>query len=266
MLRPYIRSQQGPNDRHTLPTSSNNEDQKQGRIRKSAKIIIVLVAITFLSSDFVFNPTLRLFSGARKLCQTYFIGDLSGDSPYWEEEYPAVSDYPGDPRTLPSGENNIGFVVTLDSCPDDTTYQAGVKTQADPGHALYDAAAVLKHSIETNLAKSGKYNATMHAIVHPDAIICRNPNGDSFDRVKVLENLGYYVNIQASPLVNPLEIKDPVVQQNLDADAGDRDLTKLQAAQYDNHPAVGTSTPQRLYYCLLIVSHLFPHSYSYDGF
>jgi hypothetical protein len=241
MLRPYVRPHQGPEGTYSIPLASNSNDRKQRSMRKSVKIITVLVAITFMSSDFVFDPTLRMLSTARKLCQTYFIGDLDGDSPYWEEEYPADVDYPGEPRVLPGGENNIGFVVTLDSCPDDNSYKAGVDTQYDPGHALYDAAAVLKHSIETNLAKTGKYNATMHAIVHPSAITCLTPNGDSYDRVKVLENLGYYVNIQASPLVNPLEITDPVVQQNLDADAGDRDLTKLQATKYDTHPAVGTS-------------------------
>ena len=98
---------------------------------------------------------------------------------------------------------------------------------------------ILKHSITTKLAVSGKYTATIHAIVHPYAISCVNPNGDSYDRVKVLESLGYYVNIQASPIVNPLDITDPNVRSLLNTDAGYRDLTSLYAATYDSHPAVG---------------------------
>lgn len=151
--------------------------------RRSVKILTFLLTVTLLSSDFVFDPFFRVLKGVRKLCEgTYFIGDLSGDSPYWEEDYPAVSDYAGEPRDLPGGDNNIGFVVTLSRCPDDTLYQPAIDTQHDPGHSLYDAAAVLKHSIEKSLAISGKYNATMHAIVHPDAITCSNPNGDDYDR------------------------------------------------------------------------------------
>jgi hypothetical protein len=241
-MRSYVRPQETHNDRFNFPLSSGSSAQKTLPTTKAHKsMIAILFAITFsLSSVLVIDPALRLLSDIRRLaCTTYFLGDLSGDSPYWEETYPAVTDYPGEPRTLPGGPNNIGFVVTLSKCPSDIIYQPGVDTQYDPGHALYDAAAVLKHSITTKLAVSGKYNATMHAIVHPDAISCDNPNGDSYDRVKVLESLGYYVNIQASPIVNPLEITDPNVQSLLSSDAGDRDLTSLYAATYDNHPAVG---------------------------
>lgn len=244
MLRPYLR----PEERHSnwtgIPFVDGRSGQKSSPKKRHVyvKIVTCMSLICFISSDLVFVNFFDLFQRARQLCHTYFKGDLSGDSPYWEEDYPAVTDYDGAPRTLPGGPTNIGFVVTLSRCPTDVFYQPGVDTQYDPGHTLYDAAAVLKHSITTNLAVSGKYNCTMHAIVHPDAITCLNPNGDSYDRVKVLESLGYYVNIQSSPVVNPLEINSTYVQTNLQSDAGSRDLTSLYAATLDTHPAVGKAS------------------------
>jgi hypothetical protein len=240
-MRPYARPRESRNVRFLSLDSPAQKMWPTTKGRKSMAIITILFAITFpLSSVLVFDPSFRFLSFVRKLaCTTYFVGDLSGNSPYWEETYTAVTNYPGEDRTLPGGPNNIGFVVTLSKCPSDITYQPGVDTQYDPGHALYDAAVVLKHSITTKLAVSGKYTPTMHAIVHPDAISCDNPNGDNYDRVKVLESLGYYVNIQASPIVNPLDITDPNVKSLLNTDAGYKDLTSLYAATYDNHPAVG---------------------------
>lgn len=241
MLRPYLRPEEKHRNRTVIPLVDETSGQKplSKKRLQYVKIVLGLSLITFISSDLVFVNFVDFFQRARKLCNTYFKGDLSGDSPYWEEDYPAVTDYDGAPRTLPGGPNNIGFVVTLTRCPSDVFYQPGVDTQYDPGHTLYDAAAVLKHSITTNLAVSGKYNCTMHAIIHPDAITCLNPNGDSYDRVKVLESLGYYVNIQSSPVVNPLEINSTYVQTNIQTDSGSRDLTSLYAATLDTHPAVG---------------------------
>ena len=243
MLRPYLRHDEHHSNWTVIPLVDGSSRQKPSskKHHQYVKIVTVLSLITFISSDLVFVNCAEFFKTARKLCHTYFLGDLSGDKPYWEADFPAVTSYNGAPRTLPGGPTNIGFVVTLSRCPSDAFYKPGVDTQYDPGHTLYDAAAVLKHSITTNLAVSGKYNCTMHAIVHPDAITCLNPNGDSYDRVKVLESLGYYVNIQSSPIVNPLEINSTFVQTNIQSDAGSRDLTSLYAATLDTHPAVGKS-------------------------
>ena len=244
MLRPYDPPQGTYKDRFDLPLPLNSPAKKRRptatKARNSMTIIAILFASTFtLSSDLVVEPTLRFLRYTRRLaCEVFFTGDLSVSVAYGEERFPVLVGYAGENRTLPGGSENIGFVVTLSKCPSDITYQPGVDTQYDPGQALYDAAAVLKHSITKMLAASGNYNATMHAIVHPDAIDCDNPNGDSYDRVKLLESLGYYVNIKASP-VNPLEITDPNVRSLINADAGDRDLTGLHAAAYVNHPAVG---------------------------
>lgn len=59
------------------------------------------------------------------------------------------------------------------------------------GRALYDAAAVLKYSITRNTYPAGsKYNATMYAFVHPNAIVCKTPNDEEYDRVRVLQVSG----------------------------------------------------------------------------
>jgi len=222
--------------------NSTTSLQDYASSKKRKRFILVISALcvtTLLSSGTVFDPLFSLLSSARLLCQAFFKGDLDANEPYWENDYPAITDYSGQDRTLPGGSNNIGFVINLNSCPDDYLYKPAVDTQYDPGHALYDAAAILKHSIEKSLEISGKYNATMHAIVHPNAIACDNPNGDPYDRVKVLESLGYYVNILASPIKNTAAISSAHVRENIENDVGSRDLTRLYAANYDNHPAVG---------------------------
>jgi hypothetical protein len=243
MLRPYLRHEEKHNNWTVIPLVDQSSGQQPSSKRRHqyVKLLAVLSLTSFISSDLVFVNCVEFFKTARKLCHTYFIGDEEDDKPYWEADFPAITNYNGAPRMLPGGPTNIGFVVTLTRCPSDAFYQPGVDTQYDPGHSIYDAAAVLKHSIATNLAVSGKYEYTMHAIVHPDAITCLNPNGDSYDRVKVLESLGYYVNIQASPIVNPLEISSTYVQNNIQSDAGTRDLTSLYAATLDTHPAVSKS-------------------------
>jgi hypothetical protein len=108
------------------------------------------------------------------------------------------------------------------------------------GHAFYDAAAVLKHSIYRNTYPADSvYNATMYAIVHPLAVRCTGPDGDEYDRVQVLKDLGYIVTILGSP-VYP-KIMTPYLKENVNKDAGERDFMKLHALTYDNHPAIGTS-------------------------
>jgi hypothetical protein len=107
------------------------------------------------------------------------------------------------------------------------------------GHSFYDAAAVLKYSILRNTyPASSKYNSTMYAIVHPDAIRCRTPSGDDYDRVKVLQHLGYFVFIWGSPVYKK-NLK-PYVRDNIERDAGLRDLMKITALKLDNHPIIGT--------------------------
>lgn len=105
--------------------------------------------------------------------------------------------------TRPSG-NTVGFVVTIPSCEDD-----------DP--SFYDRAAVLRDSIcnctAQNPDSNSAYGGTMYAILHPQAIHCPLPTGSSsnsrrltnnssstYDRVAVLEELGYWVILWAQPV------------------------------------------------------------------
>ena len=105
-------------------------------------------------------------------------------------------------------------------------------------HAFYDAVALLKYSIVRNTYPAGSnYNATMYAIVHKSAIMCEGPTGAKYDRVKVLQDLGYHVTIMGSPIGKNL--LQSYVKDHIDSDAGDRDFMRLRSLTFDNHPAVG---------------------------
>ena len=61
----------------------------------------------------------RALSTARMLCKTYFdYGDYDKD---WEDLFGATNIYAGDGdrSLLPTDPNNIGYFLTLTSCPDD---------------------------------------------------------------------------------------------------------------------------------------------------
>lgn len=114
----------------------------------------------------------------------------------------------------PGGSDNVAFVVTIPSCPDDLTHPTA---DDDPGAAFYDAAAVLRDSICNCTAPESadsNYTNTMYAIIHPDATICAGPSSNArrlssnsrslseytYDRVAILEELGYWVIIWREPV------------------------------------------------------------------
>jgi hypothetical protein len=41
-----------------------------------------------------------------------------------------------------------------------------------------------------------------YALVHPDAINCRNPDGTFYNRVQLLQQQGYHVEIVGQPITN----------------------------------------------------------------
>lgn len=189
--------------------------------------------------------TMSLFRRLEDSCETFFTG--VGYRAYWENFYSDIYTYPGQDRTLPGGPNTIAFVVPMVSCPEDVAFGPQIISSCDPpGHSLYDAAAVLKHSIDTNLALTGKYKATFHAMFHQDAIHCIGPNGNLYDRVKVVESLGYYANIKDSPI-------------NL----GSNDLTRLYAFEYEESAVVGKISLQSLGYSQSYTHALPPPNPSY---
>lgn len=77
----------------------------------------------------------------------------------------------------------------------------------------------------------------MYAIVHEDAIRCEGPNGEEYDRVKVLQDLGYHVNIAGSPF-GPYQIQDRFLRESLD-ELAFKELIRLYAFDYNWHRIVG---------------------------
>lgn len=108
----------------------------------------------------------------------------------------------------PEGDTNVAFVVTIQSCPETGAYPR------DPGDAFYDAAAVLRDSVcnctATNPDSGSNYNSTLYAVIHPDAVMCEGPStagGERrlqssymYDRVAILQELGYWVIIWREPV------------------------------------------------------------------
>lgn len=197
--------------------------------------VIMLLGIAALMN--VETGTHRsLQESVRKLCTTLFFYKQWGE--FWESIYYDEIDYDGDgPRAAGVNDPNaVGYFLTLTHCPGDD-YATGVDNH-DPGHAFYDAAALLKYSIVSNTyPKGSKYNATMYAIVHPDAIRCTDPKGETYDRVTILQELGYHVQILGNPIA-PVEL-DPSVQKGIDADAGNRNAMALYLLEFTGHPIVG---------------------------
>lgn len=100
----------------------------------------------------------------------------------------------------------------------------------DPARAFYDAAAMLRYLVcseckELNYAS--KYSHNFYAIVHPAAHTI----------VKVLEQLGYRVEIKGSPIWKDV-VSDPYLQANAPSDLGFRDLMKLHAYTFTRHQVV----------------------------
>ena len=112
----------------------------------------------------------------------------------------------------------------------------------DPARGFYDAAAILRYLVceeckELNYAS--KYSHNFIAIVHPAAQYCtdsRDGKG-TYDRVKVLEQLGYRVEIKGSPIWKDV-VSDPYLQENAPSDLGFRDLMKLHAYTFTRHQVV----------------------------
>ena len=78
----------------------------------------------------------------------------------------------------------------------------------------------------------------MYAIIHPDAVKCKGPNFEIYDRAKVLMDLGYTVTVLGSPIYKAL--MKGYARENIDAEAGERDFMRFHAVLYDHHPAIGT--------------------------
>jgi hypothetical protein len=144
--------------------------------------------------------------------------------------------------------------MTISTCPDD------VNAVGDPlvdNRIYYDAYAVARHSIcgittqseelINGLPPSTKYDYTMYAILHPDAVVCTSSNGDQIDMVAVLKDLGYHVKIYDEAVKEVEMTADPYVRDNIAADVGLQDLVRLHAYRLTKHPAVILVEPDTLF-------------------
>jgi hypothetical protein len=128
--------------------------------------------------------------------------------------------------------------------------------------------SILRNASPTSTSDT-KYGATLYAIVHEDAVRCEGPDGTEYDRVKVLQELGYHVNIVGSPF-GPAQIADSDLRAKLDhsafrklisadSDLGEniddsafRELIRLFAFDYTWHRMVG-KFPKPHFWALLSV-------------
>ena len=136
-------------------------------------------------------------------------------------------------------ETDLAFAISLTSCPEDEDLP-GVDNMYDPSHAFYDAAALLKYSLcaecaEVNVAS--RYNHTLYALVHPSARYCSVNGRPEYDRVAVLQSLGYRVEVKGEP-VGIAAVSDPYLASNVESDVGIRDLMKLHAYTLTQHKVV----------------------------
>jgi hypothetical protein len=124
---------------------------------------------------------------------------------------------------------DIGYVVPIPNCP-----EAFVSGQIDPGRAFFDSMAMMK--LNVNLAhdnNNSTYTRTFYAIVHPDGVVCDGPDGTQYDRVAILEDLGFWVKIWGEN-VNATAT-DPQIETAIGNDPALNDLATLNAFTLDDH-------------------------------
>ena len=93
-------------------------------------------------------------------------------------------------------------------------------------------------SSSSSLFKIGNIerHATMYALLPGDAVECMGANEEPFDRVRILEELGFIVKIIGSP-VKKVDIGgSPFLRENIMNDVGVKDLIKVQAFNMTTHP------------------------------
>jgi len=177
---------------------------------------IVAASLCLFWTDF--EPASHFRGIQRKLCEeyadhralsaanfpsAYLHRILSCDVPYDTEDgmgylrYPVVL-HPTDPNAVPPPHDpsNIGYVLLFTECPQHPSTGSSVDSTT-----FYDAFAVAKHFVCQSSADSGdevpasNYSHTMYAFVHPDAMACTGTDGNTFDTVSALAEIGYHVNI-----------------------------------------------------------------------
>lgn len=146
----------------------------QSKKRAFNKKMVVLAAVA-LCGLFVVDvdfSSFRLLQDAK--CDVYFNHMYSqySDWTYWEGLYGKVTQYYGDGPygpTVPRDPNNVGYVLTLFTCPTEVPDDSSVEVSPDPGHSFYDAAAVLKVRMSTQQQIERKLILTIFPFAHTHA-------------------------------------------------------------------------------------------------
>lgn len=216
MLKPFDGKNSSSNT-NSLPLLSHSQLTKQWTYRKLFFLIIAInigVGIhVAMVNDSIINGrsllcvqgglTSRLGMARRILCSIET--ELETTSFRETFESSGATTHTADNTTVrPSG--TVAFVVTISSCDE------------EPRDAFYDAAAVLKTSVcnctSNNPDSGSQYESTLYAIIHPSAIECEGPASTTttsttrrrledtytYDRVAVLEELGFWVIIWGEPV------------------------------------------------------------------
>ena len=103
----------------SLPQSSRgNEAPTSRRGVRVVGLIFGLCALALVNTDLV-SSRHRALSEVRKLCETIF--NYPEWTQYWEDIFSESQAYDGagDRSLLPTEPDNIGYFLTLTSCPDD---------------------------------------------------------------------------------------------------------------------------------------------------
>lgn len=186
-----------------IPEKSAIEGRRRLAIRVLSAVLMVAMVQSLMTSGDVMREVgrrLRMFS-LYVIEPTDYVG-------YWESSFnpneaKLLSDYVQNNGT--AGRLNytprptVAYVVTLSSCPENL-----IGCHHDPGHAFYEAASVLHHHITMTHwnGSDGQYKRTdFYAIVHPKAQYCMEPDGEYYDRVSLLERLGYNVSMSSPGFV-----------------------------------------------------------------
>jgi len=199
-----------------------------------------------------------LFSEPRGLTSTivaYIDSALNAEEDPCETNFPQVGifdEYP--PVTHGSGDNiprrpvgTYAYALTITRCPE--WYEPDVDGTVDPGVDLYEASAIIKDEICNATATSlllngndpnGNTGQTLYAIVNPNGVTCPTPDGGLYDRVSMLQDMEYRVEIHGQPITNDdlLANGHTYINEHIESDVGIRDTTKLHAFSFVEHPVM----------------------------
>ena len=213
-------------------TSSNLQNFTRHLQAGTRRLASCVVSMAVNEADASIEST---FATWESMFSLPFLNEKEEERKKWCDQHPNPAAC--DPISLPP-DTDLAFIISLTTCPDDEV-QPGVDNRHDPKSAFWDAAAMIKYSIcqECDLNVASKYNHTFYAMVHPSARFCSDAGRGEYDRVAVLQSLGYRVEVKGEP-VGIEEISDPFLAANVENDVGIRDLMKLHAYTLTSHKVV----------------------------